>query len=339
MEFMPGRELSRRFYFEAVRPLLPSDLPHSAALIGAGSEVLGFDTPMSMDHDWGARVQLFVGEEIPRLEMEAIAAKMPARFLDFPAWIQISPLRNFLFDTLGFDPRVGIAPADWLSVPEQKWLSLTAGEVFHDALGLGPLRERLHYYPVDVWLYQMAAVWSRIGEEEHLVGRAGYAGDELGASLIAARLVRDMMRLAFLFERQYAPYPKWFGSAFNRLTCATELRPKLEAVLKADGWQDRDARLVEAYRVVARLQNATGVTPVRDPEPAPFFGRPFHVIEHHAGFASSLRERIEDPDVRAIAARRAIGGVDVFSDSTDLLADARWYPEVRGFYAHGVPMP
>lgn len=51
--FIPGLELSRRFYWEAVRPVLDDAYPnlsHSAALIGHGSEVLGFDTPMSADH-------------------------------------------------------------------------------------------------------------------------------------------------------------------------------------------------------------------------------------------------------------------------------------------------
>ncbi len=48
-EFIPGLELSRLFYWEVVRPLMDRHypgLPHAAALIGLGSEVLGFDTQM-----------------------------------------------------------------------------------------------------------------------------------------------------------------------------------------------------------------------------------------------------------------------------------------------------
>lgn len=339
MDFMPGLELSRRFYAEAVAPRLPEGFAHTAALVGEGSEVLGFDTPMSMDHDWGARVQIFVGTDIPRLEMQVVEASMPADFEGYPASVQVQSLQSFLFKTLGFDPRIGISAADWLSVPEQKWLSLTAGAVFHDDLRFDALRERLHYYPADVWLFQLASVWERIGQEEHLVARAGYTGDELGASLIAARLVRDMMRLGFLFERRYAPYPKWFGRGFAQLACSAELGPALHEVLRAEGWQARDGALANTYRIVARLQNELEIAPPRPTEPGLFFDRPFQVIELHASFAATLRERIEDPAVRAIAVRRNIGGIDVFSDSTDLLSDSKWYSSVRGLYETGEGVP
>ncbi|MCU0522790.1 MAG: DUF4037 domain-containing protein [Anaerolineae bacterium] len=63
--FIKGLALSEVFYREAVAPILARRFPklrYSAALIGAGSEVLGFDTPQSMDHDWGPRLTLFLGE-------------------------------------------------------------------------------------------------------------------------------------------------------------------------------------------------------------------------------------------------------------------------------------
>jgi hypothetical protein len=47
--FIPAAELSRAFYAEVVRPLL-GDRPHGAALLGWGSDVLGYDTERSTDH-------------------------------------------------------------------------------------------------------------------------------------------------------------------------------------------------------------------------------------------------------------------------------------------------
>ena len=73
------------------------------------------------------------------------------------------------------------------------------------------VRDRLGYYPRDVWLYLLMAGRWRVHPELNLVGRSGFVGDELGSSLIGSQLVSDLMRLCFLMERQYAPYSKWFG--------------------------------------------------------------------------------------------------------------------------------
>ena len=57
--FIPGRDLCGAFYDEAVRPLL-TGRRHSAALLGWGSDVLGYDTERSTDHGWGPRLLLMV---------------------------------------------------------------------------------------------------------------------------------------------------------------------------------------------------------------------------------------------------------------------------------------
>jgi len=62
-----------------------------------------------------------------------------------------------------------------------------------------------------------------------------------------------------------------------------------------------------------------------------FFGRPFQVIALH-GFADALLAQIQDPAVQAIAQRRPIGSVDLFSDSTDLLEDQSLRPLLRKLY-------
>ena len=46
--------------------------------------------------------------------------------------------------------------------------------------------------------------------------------------MVAARLVRDLMRLSFLLERRYAPYSKWLGSAFAKLDSHAEIGTALE---------------------------------------------------------------------------------------------------------------
>ncbi|HEX2046987.1 MAG TPA: hypothetical protein VHF27_04425 [Acidimicrobiales bacterium] len=59
MAFVPGLELAASFYGEVVRSRLAA-VTHSAALIGPGSDVLGYDDVRSTDHYWGPRRQIFV---------------------------------------------------------------------------------------------------------------------------------------------------------------------------------------------------------------------------------------------------------------------------------------
>ena len=154
--------------------------------------------------------------------------------------IDIWSVDEFLRWELGVDAVDHLSMSDWLTFPEQKLLEVTAGAVYHDGLGqLVALREQLAYYPHDIWLYRLAAQWRRIAQEEAFVGRSGDVGDELGSQLVAARLVYDVMRLCFLLERRYAPYSKWWGTAFGRLPCAQDVGPQLGAVLAATTWQER----------------------------------------------------------------------------------------------------
>ncbi len=65
-DFIRGLELNELFYNQVVASILKSRFPnlrYSAALIGWGSDVLGFDDAQSADHNWGIRFQLFLSEQ------------------------------------------------------------------------------------------------------------------------------------------------------------------------------------------------------------------------------------------------------------------------------------
>jgi hypothetical protein len=177
----------------------------------------------------------------------------------------------------------------------------------------------------------LAAGWARIGQEEHLMGRAGYVGDEIGSALIGARLVRDIMRLCFLMERQYAPYPKWFGTAFQQLNSATTLSPILRQALSADNWQERQGYLGAAFEVIATRHNQLGLTEPLPEKTTSFFGRPFRVIGGEK-FSRAICARITDPAMRHLIDLPLIGSLDQISDNTDLLSDPRWQLALRNLW-------
>jgi Domain of unknown function (DUF4037) len=350
-----GLDLSRGFYFEAVRPILERRFPrleYAAALLGSGSEALGFDDETSTDHHWGPRVQLFVRDLAPAREIhEALAKELPTSFGGYPTnylppneegtmlleavesgpinhRVDVETARSFMVEVLGFDPLAGVETADWLATPSQRLLSITAGDVFVDPIGeLAAAREALAWYPHDVWLLAMAGQWRRVSQLEHFLGRTGARGDELGSRLITASLVEDVMRLGFLQERRYAPYPKWFGTAYAMLT--RREHSALEAALTAATWKEREAALSEAYRLVARAHNDLRVTEELDPEVRPFHDRPFLVPDSNR-FVDALRAAITDPEVRGI--EHEAGPINAVSDNTDVLTRPPLWGELRSLY-------
>lgn len=347
--FVPGLELSRHFYVEAVRPLLDEaapGIPHSAARLGSGSEVLGFDTARSADHEWGPRLQIFLHPRDAARDgarMTALLAeRLPKTFRGYPTHfaptgdagvrvmrttdgpvhhrVEVTDPEAWFTAHLGFDPcepYEDITPADWLATPTQLLAEVTAGAVFHDGLGrLERARAELDWYPHDLWLYLLACQWQRISQEEAFVGRCGEVGDELGSAVVAARLVRDLMRLGLLMERRYPPYSKWLGSAFARTLQAPALTPVFTEVLAARDWRTRERHLARAYESVAAAHNRLGLTDPVDPATRPYHDRPFQVL-HAERFSAALRARISSPDISSLP---LLGTVDQFVDSTDVLS-------------------
>ena len=178
--FIPGLELSRAFCQQAVKPVLSARFPqlkYSAALIGSGSEVLGYDDAMSTDHHWGPRLMLFLPErEHLRFAdgiSQSLRRELPHTFMGYPTnfsapnigdgdqgtqllqsitsgevnhRVEILTPAGFMRSTLGVALRQELTAADWLSMPQQRLLGFTGGEVFHDDLGIQAIRDRFRYY-------------------------------------------------------------------------------------------------------------------------------------------------------------------------------------------------
>jgi Domain of unknown function (DUF4037) len=348
-KFIPGLTLSRLFYQTEVKPILKTEFPHlrhSAALIGWGSEVLGFDTAISRDHHWGPRALLFLADkDYSKLrdkisqtlsnnlsheflgystnysEPEPNGVRHPIAITSGPVnhMVQTFTVKSFFKARLGFDPSKNIEVTDWLTFPQQRLLELISGEVFHDGLDeLRKIRQKLKFYPRDIWLYLLAAQWKRISQEEAFVGRTADVRDELGSQVVAARIVREIMKLTFLIEKQYAPYSKWLGSSFSKLKTGANLTPILQEVLLAKTWRARESKLAEAYSVLVKKHNALKITKPLPTRATNYYGRPYLVIQGDA-FATSIRKAIKDPKVRRITTD--VGSIDQFTDSTDLIQD------------------
>lgn len=160
--FRPGLALAEAFYTDMVAPLV--EVAHGACLLGEGSELLGYDSVRSADHEWGPRVQLFVAAEHVEQVRDTIARRLPPDYDGYPtSWysladgmvthhVGITTFDEWIMVQLGVDPRHGLDHAAWLGLSQQRLLQVTSGGVFRDDSGeLTRARSMLAWYPTDVW--------------------------------------------------------------------------------------------------------------------------------------------------------------------------------------------
>ena len=338
-----GMQLSHDFYFECVAPLMERYFPkinYSASRLGVGSDVLGFDDRLSPDHDWGPQVDLFFSTEdfeaIGDNIYEVFSMKLPFTFKGFsthfvdnfmmgdnstyPITHRVRPhsIDSFFTDYIGFNPSNGASEIDWLRTPEQKLRTIQSGKIFHDGLSaLQKIKNKLKWYPDDIWYYILACQWRRIDQEEPFVARCGDVGDELGSRIVAARQVKEIMHLCFYMEKEYAPYIKWFGTAFSKLQCAQKLEPLLKSVFFQEDWKKREKILSQVYLILAEMHNSLSITEYIEPQIASFHNRPY-MVPHSDRFVQSLVHKVQSPQLKPLLLIRPIGSVNQFTDSTDI---------------------
>jgi hypothetical protein len=361
-DFIKGLELSRLFYHQAVAPLLREKFAHltySAARLDFGSDVLGFDTPTSRDHGWGPQLTIYLStSDLPLYKQQisnALANGLPYEVGGYPthfikqeddtnlmAAIQegrinhlvvITTIKDFFMDYAGIDVNRPLRARDWLLIPQQRMRTITSGSVYHDGLArLEDIRAALKWYPREVWLYLMANAWRQLDQEEPFMGRCGDVGDNIGSRLVASRQVQRLMKLCFLMERQYAPYSKWFGSAFLQLDCAAKLSPIFERVFEAEDWQQRQEPLSEAYLILQGMHNQLGVTEFIQPDISPFYSRPY-MVPHCGRFVDALLSAIQSDEVRTLPPYT--GSIDQVVQSIDVLESIPLCQEARFLYGDG----
>jgi len=346
---MSGRELAQRFHADVVGPLLARDMPglrYAAGRLGSGSDVLGLDDETSRDHDWGCRLTLLVDgpdrRAVPRIR-ELLERELPDSFQGYPVrfpvtWdrslthkVEVETVAGFAESRLGVDPTGEMTALDWLILTGQSVLEVIAGPVFFDqTTGLAPVRSALRWYPPDIERYVLAAGWQRLSQEMPMVGRTAERGDELGSRLLSARLAGDLMWLAFALSRQWAPYPKWRGTAFRTLGVAADLAGPLAAAAAAPAWRDRESGLAEACEVLLKAQRARGL-----PAPAsaviPFWDRPYRTVDD--AVREALLAGVTDPHVTGLPASiGSIGSIGQWVDSVDVLSSPARRTAVQAAY-------
>lgn len=359
-EFIKGRELAEGFYREVAEPLLVSFDPtmsYSAGLVGFGSDVLGYDDPVSADHMWGPRFYLFLRDEDMGKKdqiMEMFSQKLPPFYRGFcvnfsepdpndhgirhatpPSGNRVSPLiyiyteQAYLEEYLGCWDFTDLRDTDWLAFSEHRLLALTKGIFFRDDLKISDHWKTLNFYPEPVRLYLIASNWSLAAEEQAFVRRCADVGDEIGSVLACARIAERLMRLAFLYCRTYAPYSKWFGTAFARLPIDTEIKERIRLALTAPDIETREEHLVNAQLLMAKFHNQLGITEPVSVSIENYFDRKILVIWADR-LALAVAKLLEGTSFEGMP---LVGSLSEVANFTALTEQPRFRRELEVFYA------
>jgi hypothetical protein len=317
-------------------------LRYAAGRLGSGSDVLGVDDAMSRDHDWGCRLTLLVNET-DRAAVSQVSVlleqELPESYRGFPVrfpvtWdpgpshkVEVATVSGFAVSRLGVDPTTDFSALDWLILTGQSVLEMIAGPVFADqTANLARVRARLRWYPPDIERYVLAAGWQRVADEMPMVGRTAERGDESGSRLLSARLVADLMWMAFTVSQQWPPYPKWRGTVFQTLPVAAALADPLTVAAAASDWRDREGALADACEILLGAQRMRGL-----PSPASavirFWDRPYRTVDD--AVCQSLLSAISDPEVNRLP---IVGSIEQWVSNVKVLSSPTRRAALRTAY-------
>jgi hypothetical protein len=286
MKFIPSLELSQMLYEQEIQPIMAKRFPglrYAAATLGMCSEILGLDDEVSMDHEWGPRVRIYLSEQDHASASADITSllqeELPAKFAGFDMmWrkpgVDVHDTRETILyhvtvgtvsNALNFCGGLAALPLpdmEWLRVSEQHLLEFTAGVVYRDDVGeLTRAREQLEYYPDNVLRFLLTCEWNAVGGDWFPIGRIGSRGDRLGLRIQAAQVSQRLMRIAFMVCKRYFTYRKWFGTLFRELPLAGALEPILMELMEGKDWQKVEEKIGQAASILLRQQNELGIAP------------------------------------------------------------------------------
>jgi hypothetical protein len=323
--FIKGLELNKGFYFDLIKPLLDKkypNLPYTATLLGYGSDVLGFDTEISTDHNWGPRLQVFVdnkdfiqeldnyfGLELPfsyknfsvnfskvgydgTIRME-FTDKKPVNHL-----IEITTFEDYLKGRYSINKTTNFSDRDWLNFTDQNLIEITSGLVFYDGLKkINNTREELKFYPLDICKLRLAVLWNYISNKEAFIGRSIAINDYIGLRMNASRIVNYLIKILFYMENKYIPYSKWFGYAFKRLKIYDNVRDIIINLLEENIPESIEENICILYEKVIETHNRNKELPYLENKTRYFFNRPYKVI-FSENIVAELLNSIEDEEIK-----------------------------------------
>lgn len=232
-----GLELCEKYFREVGQPVFEREFGSltsrmAVGLVGDGSECYGYDDLLSRDHDWGPGFCIWLDAldyTTAGGNIQQVYESLPGTYKGYKQRLtsKWGGGRVGVFEIAGFysgfigkyqPPRNN---GEWLVLPESFLAAATNGKVFHDPLGdFSKIRHALlRFYPEDVRLRKVASRCMTAGREgQYNFSRCVRRGEFYAAQYAETKFCADIMSLAFLLNRRYAPFYKWLHRATKELS-------------------------------------------------------------------------------------------------------------------------
>lgn len=256
---MKGLELSKKYFQDVIYPMLLDEFPEfvnrmAVGLVGEGSECFGYDDEISRDHDWGAKVCIWLDtEDYNRIGtyLSHRLSELPSIFQSYPVcWI---PGRNGVMEIDAFFIKYLNAKGplqtigQWMHVPEHYLAVASNGEVFFDPSGkFSAIWKDLRMgYPEDIRLKKIAARCMKIGQSgQYNYLRSMRRGDKVAAELALSEFIQSVISVIYLLNNKYTPFYKWMFHGMKELPLlGMEMADSMERLLDSENRADEIERI------------------------------------------------------------------------------------------------
>jgi len=325
---MKGLALSKA-YFEEYGHTLITSLEEAypalrgqfaAGLVGQGSECLGFDDDLSVDHDFGPSFCLWLPKRLyepyGKLCQQAYQ-QLPGEFRGHPARkvmlhghgrVGVLCTEDFYFGLTGAQqiPKTNL---DWINLSETSLSQAVNGEVFRDDPGefTAFRNSLLAFYPDDILYKKIAARAAAMAQSgQYNYSRLCKRKEWTGAYLALAEFMKNTCSVVHLLNRRYVPFYKWMHRSLQdmpilpeiyglmeQLAEGKDMKAAWENVSEADflygflNTRDQNAVLIETIcQLVIRELRKQGISDEED-----------MYLEPHA---MSVMKKIKDPMIRSL---------------------------------------
>ena len=254
-EFKNNLDRCEAFYEKYGVPMIHEKYPEyegriAVGMVGDGSDCFGFDDDISADHDYGIGFCMWLDKDTYekigsslQADYEDLLQENGAKFLKEHGENETAFSQEFLagrrgvFEITAFYENILGLPYDnenlFILTEENKLALAVNGRVFRDDEGVfTKIRQYLkNYYPEKIWRYRLAEKlhdFSQYAQSNY--ARMMARQDYVTSGLCISKGVESAMDIAYILNRQYAPYYKWKRKGLETLQRLKQIIPLLDKI-------------------------------------------------------------------------------------------------------------